>query len=107
MNYPLAILGMAAITLACRATFYLLGERIVFPPLARDALSFVPVAVLSAITVPLILFSGGDSLNLSWRSPWLVGGVAAIAIAWFGKRRLATIAGSLAVFFVWRFLVAG
>ena len=39
MNYVLLILGMAVITWLIRAAVFVLGDRIVFPPLVRTALS--------------------------------------------------------------------
>jgi branched-subunit amino acid transport protein len=52
VNYALMIAGMAVVTIGIRAAIFVLGDRIVFPALVRQALDFVPVTVLSAIVVP-------------------------------------------------------
>ena len=61
------IAGMAAVTIATRATIFVLGDRIVFPPLLRQALDFVPVTVLSAIVVPMVVAPHGAGLEITWQ----------------------------------------
>jgi branched-subunit amino acid transport protein len=63
MNYTLMILGMAAVTVAIKATIFVLGGRVAFPPLLQQALGFVPVTVLTAIIVPMILAPHGEIRN--------------------------------------------
>ncbi|MBC8747686.1 branched-subunit amino acid transport protein [Paraburkholderia sp. WC7.3g] len=102
MNYVVLIVGMAAITWLIRATVFVLGDRLVFPPLLRTALSFVPVTVLTAIIVPMAVSPHGNDAELSWRNPQLVGALAAIVVSALTRRPLLTIAVGLAVFFVWQ-----
>lgn len=104
MNYALLILGMALITWAIRAAVFVLGNRVVFPPLVRTALGFVPVTVLTALIVPMAVAPHG-SPELTWRNPQLVGALAAIAVSALTRRPLLTIAVGLAVFFVWQGVV--
>jgi branched-subunit amino acid transport protein len=105
MNYVLLILGMALITWIIRAAVFVLGERLVFPPLVRTALGFVPVTVLTAIIVPMAVSPHGTSAELTWRNPQLVGALAAIVVSALTRRPLLTIAVGLAVFFVWQGVV--
>jgi branched-subunit amino acid transport protein len=105
MNYVLLILGMAVITWLIRAAVFLLGDRIVFPPLVRTALGFVPVTVLTAIIVPMAISPHGTQAELSWRNPQLVGALAAVAVSALTRRPLLTIAVGLAVFFLWQGVV--
>ena len=100
------IAGMAAMTFPVRYAFYALGDRIQFPPLVRRALSYVPVAVLTAITVPMVLLPDGSHWQLSWRNPWLVGAAVSGLIAWRFKNLLAAIGGGMLVYFLFRW-VAG
>lgn len=65
MNYVVLILGMAVITWVIRAAVFVLGDRLVFPPLVRTALGFVPVTVLTAIIVPMAVSPHGTSAELS------------------------------------------
>lgn len=104
MNYALLILSMALITWAIRAAVFVLGDRVVFPPLVRTALGFVPVTVLTALIVPMAIAPHG-SPELTWRNPQLVGALAAVAASALTRRPLLTIAVGLAVFFVWQGIV--
>lgn len=105
MNYVVLILGMALITWLIRAAVFVLGERLVFPPLVRTALGFVPVTVLTAIIVPMAVSPHGAGAELTWRNPQLVGALAAMIVSALTRRPLVTIAVGLAVFFVWQCVV--
>jgi len=106
MSYVVLILGMAVITCLIRAAVFVLGERVVFPPLVRTALEFVPVTVLTAIIVPMAVAPHGGDAELTWRNPQLVGALAACGVSALTRRPLLTIAFGLAVFFVWQGLLA-
>ncbi|RFU46716.1 AzlD domain-containing protein [Paraburkholderia sp. DHOC27] len=105
MNYALLILGMALITWLIRAAVFVIGERLVFPPLVRTALGFVPVTVLTAIIVPMAVSPHGGDAELTWRNPQLVGALAAVVVSALTRRPLLTIAVGLAVFFIWQGVV--
>ncbi|WP_018150720.1 AzlD domain-containing protein [Leeia oryzae] len=101
MNYTLMIVGMMVATFATRAIFFVLGDRIRFSETLKTALGFVPVTVLTAITVPMLLVPNG-SLDLSYRNPWLVGGVVTVFTALLQKNPLVTIVIGLAAFFAYK-----
>lgn len=103
MTYTLMIAGMAVITFVTKAALFVLGDRIVFPALLKEALAFVPVTVLTAIVVPMVLAPNGTGLELTWRNPQLVAAIAAIAVCAATGRQLLTILVALAVFFGWQF----
>jgi branched-subunit amino acid transport protein len=105
MNYAVLILGMALVTYLIRAAVFVLGDRLVFPPLMRTALGFVPVTVLTALIVPMAVAPHGGSAELTWRNPQLVGALAATAICIATRRPLLTIAVGLATFFIWQGVV--
>ena len=98
------ILGMAAITFAIRYTLFAVGHRVRFNPLVARALTYVPVAVLTAIVAPVMLMPDGQGLQLSLDNAYLIGGVAAIGIAARWGNLIATIAGGMLCFFLWRWL---
>jgi branched-subunit amino acid transport protein len=98
------IIGMAAVTFPVRYAFYALGDRVAFPPLVQRALRYVPVAVLTAIVVPMVLLPGGR-WQLTWRNAWLLGALVSGGIAWRFRNLLVAIAGGLATFFLWRLLL--
>lgn len=107
MNYTLMIAGMAAVTFAVKAVFFVLGDRVAFPAWLREALGFVPVTVLTAIIVPMILAPHNEGLEITWRNPQLVASLVAIVVCAFTRKQLLTIGVGLAVFFGWQFGVLG
>ncbi|HJV87416.1 MAG TPA: AzlD domain-containing protein [Noviherbaspirillum sp.] len=107
MNFTLMILGMAAVTIFIKAAIFVLGGRVVFPPLLQQALGFVPVTVLTAIIVPMVLAPHGEGLELNWRNPQLIGALAAMLVCAATRRQLLTITVALAVFFGWQLGVIG
>ena len=98
------ILGMTGVTFPVRYALYALGQRVAFPALARRALAFVPVSVLTAIIVPMVLLPDGQHWQLDWHNAYLAGAVAAGIISWRWRHLLASISAGLAVFFLWRFM---
>lgn len=104
MNAWLTIAGMAAATLALRASFLLLPERVALPGALRAALRFVPAAVLTAIWAPELLLQKGVLVVAPENARLLAGG-AAIAVAWRWRLTFVTILVGLAALhlFDWLF----
>ena len=94
MTLWLAIVGMGLITLALRASFILLPERLRLPALLRRALPFVPAAVLTAVWAPELALQKGV-LELSIHNERLAAGLVAILVAWRWRLTFATIASGL------------
>ena len=90
MSLWLVILGMGLITFAIRLAPIILIERGELPPLVRQALRFVPPAVLSAIFVPELIEPSGK-FDLSFGNVRLLAGLLAIAVAWRTRNVLLTI----------------
>ena len=103
MTLWLAILGMALVTMALRASFLLLPEGVPLPPLVRRALRYVPAAVLTAIWTPgLVMHGGAPDLSLS--NERLLAGIVAIGVAWrFRLTYLTIFAGMVALHLLSRF----
>lgn len=95
MNIWLAMIGMGLITYALRLGPILLMERIEISGTARQALRFVPAAVLSAIIFPELLMPGG-ALDISLGNERLLAGLLAAVVAWRTKNVLWTIAVGMA-----------
>ena len=95
---------MGLVTLALRASFLLLPERMQLPGLLRRALPFVPAAVLTAIWAPELLLQKGV-LYLSPYNERLLAGAAAIAVAWRWRLTFATIAAGLAALHLFDWLL--
>lgn len=105
MSATLTILGMAVITFFIKAVIFILGDRVAFSPTLRQALSFVPVTVLTAIVVPMVLAPHGQGLELTWRNPQLVAALLAVLVCAATRQQLLTIMAGLAVFFGWQYAI--
>lgn len=88
-------LAMGAVTLAARASFLLLQDRITLPPVLRRSLAYVPPAVLAAIVTPALFEPGG--VGVGPFDARLAAGAVAILVAWRTKSVLATLAVGMAV----------
>ena len=104
LQEALLILGMMAVTFGVRYPILALSGRIRMPPWLVKALNYVPVAVLSAITVPIMLAPRGD-LQLNLANEYLVAGVASIIFVAFTRHLLWTIVLGMTLFLILRFLV--
>ncbi len=106
MNTALLILGMALINLAIRWPVYLFANHFRFPPIIERALAFVPVAVLTAIIVPTVLYPGdGTKLDITWNNPSLLAALVACAVSYFSKNLFATIGAGVVAFLLLRWLL--
>jgi branched-subunit amino acid transport protein len=98
MNIWLVMLLGGLITFGMRFSLIYLFGRFHIPETMRQALRYVPPAVLSAIIFPELFFHEG-MLNLSLDNTRLLAGLVAILVAWISRNTLVTIlAGILALF---------
>ncbi|WP_462384114.1 AzlD domain-containing protein [Pseudomonas sp. Marseille-QA0892] len=97
----LMIIGMLVITFSIRYSFFA-WPSLRFSPAIRQALHYVPIAVLTAIVVPAMLMPGGNDLDVSFDNAYLLGGIATIILAAATRHLLVTIAGGLVIFFLLR-----
>ncbi|MGE8497827.1 MAG: AzlD domain-containing protein [Pseudomonas sp.] len=95
------IFGMLVITYSIRYSLFAFPD-LRFPPLIRQALHYVPTAVLTAIVVPVMFMPDGQQWQVSLDNAYLLAGLATIAIAALTRHLLATIGGGLLVFFLLR-----
>ena len=86
----LLILGGMVITYLIRSLFILVFPPERLPETIRNALLYVPPAVLAALIFPEVLLQQ-DRLNLTWSNYRLVAAVAASLIAWRTKNTWLTI----------------
>jgi branched-subunit amino acid transport protein len=98
MNIWLVMLLGGLITFAIRFSLIYLFGRLHIPETMRQALRYVPPAVLSALIFPELFFHEG-MLDLSLDNTPLLAGLVAILVAWISRNTLITIlAGMLALF---------
>jgi len=86
-------------TFATRLSMIFLLERLEMPDWFRRSLRFVPVAVLSAITLPELVSRNG-ALDLSFSNPQLLSGILAILVAWRTRNVLLTILAGMAALLI-------
>jgi branched-subunit amino acid transport protein len=91
----LAIAGVSVSTFVLRASFILFIDPHRFPHWFRQALKFVPPAVLAAIVAPGLVMPEG-SLDLSLRNPRLLAGLVAIAATLRVRNAVAAIGTGMA-----------
>lgn len=101
----LLIIGMVIVTFLPRYLPMLIVGRIELTERWFRALRYVPVAVLTAISVPEALLRD-NQIRFDVSNAYLYASLAAIVIAWRFNNLLATIGGGLLFFFVWRFVFA-
>ena len=99
------IIGMMLVTYPARYPLLAIVGRVNLPlPIVR-ALRFVPVAVLSAIIAPELLYRDG-TMSLALDNEYLAAGLLAILVAWRWGNLMITIAAGMGGFFLWRALGA-
>jgi len=93
----LLIVGMMIVTFGVRYPILSLSGRVELPNWLKTALGFVPVAVLSALSAPIILMPEGQ-LYFSPQNEYLVAGVFSIVVAALSKNLLLTISSGMILF---------
>lgn len=96
--------GMAAVTFLIRYPALAVVGRINLPVAVREALQYVPVAVLTAIIMPAVLLSDGQP-DIALDNAYLVAGIVAAGVAYWSRNLTWTILVGMVFFLVWRALV--
>ena len=91
MKLWIIIAGVSITTFLLRASFILFANPHKFPHAFRQALSFVPAAVMAAIVMPGLAMPNGV-LDLAWTNPRLVAGLLALLVAGRSRHPLAAVA---------------
>jgi branched-subunit amino acid transport protein len=102
MNEVILIAGMAAVTIAARYPVLVLVGKINLPQGVLRALKFVPVAVLTAIIAPAVLFPRSSQIEVGYTNEYLVAGLVATLIAWRSRNLLLTIGAGMLALWAWR-----
>jgi branched-subunit amino acid transport protein len=105
MHEALLIAGMFAVTFSIRYLPFAYAHKISFPLWLQQALSYVPVAALTAIIAPVVLFHGGDNLDMSLHNAHLLTAIVALVISVLSKSMLFTVASGLMVFALVKFML--
>jgi branched-subunit amino acid transport protein len=106
MNYDASLwlififIGLA--TTLPRASFIVLGNRVVLPSVLQRALRYAPAAALAAIVVPDVLVVGG---TLEVFNPKLAAAIVAVAAAALSRNPWLPFIGGMAALLGLRFLL--
>jgi len=96
MTLWLVILGVSASTFLLRASFIVFADPTRFPKRFRQALAYVPPAVLAAFVVPGLLIQQG-AIDFGSSNPRWIAGVIAIVVGARTRNALAAIATGMVV----------
>ncbi len=99
------IVFMMLVTFGVRYPVLALVGRVNLPYSVQRALKFVPVAVLSALSAPIVLTNDGQ-WNVSFDNAYLAASIVAILVAWKTRHLLLTIVVGMAVFAFWRVVLS-
>ena len=95
-------LGMAAITLGCRAFFLLPKEDLPMPRWLRQGLGYAPVAALAAVVAPELVMTQGHLID-TWRDARVFGALAGLAFYAWRRSLFGTIVCGTGVMLALRF----
>jgi branched-subunit amino acid transport protein len=95
-------IGMAAITLLCRASFLLPEQELPMPRWLREGLRLAPTAALAAVVAPELVMSQGQLID-TWRDARLFGAAAGLAFYVWRPSLFGTIVFGTAVMLALRF----
>jgi len=95
---------MTIATVITRSSFFMLGHAVKIPHRLQHALRYAPAAALAGIVIPdLVLMSGSVADNLL--NPKLLAAIGACLIFLLTRHLLATIAGGMALFTLFRLVL--
>ena len=99
MSIWITLAGMGLVTFGVRVVPFLAIERLRLSPRVVQALTFVPVAVLSAILAQEVFAPGGD-ISLTVGNHRVLAAAIAVVVAWRTKSVVVTlVAGMLSLWF--------
>ncbi len=93
------IVAMLAVTYLPRMLPFALASRIRLPMWMQEAMSYVPIAVLTVIIVQTSLFKQ-DQLQLTLTNPYIWAAFAAFVVARIQAKLFITVLSGLIVFFI-------
>jgi branched-subunit amino acid transport protein len=103
MKTWLIILAVSVITFLLRASFVVFADPHRFPHAFRQALTFVPPAVLAAIVAPGLLIRDGV-LDFTLSNERLFAGLVAIVATIFVRNAMAAIAAGMSTLWLLQWL---
>lgn len=99
------IVAVGAVNYFARLSFIALFARRDMLPLLAEGLKHVPVAVLTAIVVPAVVFVGPGVLRIDPGNAKLTAAVVAAIVAWRRQGAILTIASGMLVLWSLRYIM--
>ncbi|MBN1882588.1 MAG: AzlD domain-containing protein [Deltaproteobacteria bacterium] len=90
----LTLLGMGAVTYLTRVLFIVFLDDEKLSPFVKRCLRFVPVAVLTSITIPLVAAPGG-TFSPTWNNPYFLAGFLTAGLAAVTRNLVVTVVGGI------------
>ncbi len=110
MNRELTIwlltLAVGAITYSARLSFIALFARRDMAPLLAQGLKHVPVAMLTAIVVPAVVFTPPGVLRIDPGNAKLIAALVAGIVAWRRQSAVLTIGSGMAVLWALQYVMS-
>ncbi|MFL6692100.1 MAG: AzlD domain-containing protein [Ramlibacter sp.] len=97
-------LGMALITLLCRAFFLLPEHELPMPRWLREGLRYAPIAALAAVVAPELVMTQGHLID-TWRDARIFGALTGLAFYAWRRSLFGTIVSGTAVMLALRFML--
>jgi len=104
MNAAIIIFGMFLVTFGVRYGSLVITQQIALSPAFMRALRYVPVAVLTALTIPFLVYRE-NGLDLSLQNPYWGAGILTIVCSALTTNLILTIIVGMGAFFVWRMVL--
>lgn len=101
------ILACCLVTFAMRGPAMVLFSSLQVPDFVRQALPFVPICVLVAITAPALLAPNGGVVVWPLQNAWLAAGLAAGLIAAWRRDLVSPVLAGLAIYWLLQWLGLG
>ena len=95
-------IGMAVITLLCRASFLLPQQELPMPRWLREGLRYAPTAALSAVVAPELVLTQGHLID-TWHDARIFGALAGLAFYAWRRSLFGTIVCGTGVMLALRF----
>jgi len=102
----LLIIAVGAITYSARLSFIALFARRDMPPLLTHGLKHVPVAMLTAIVVPAVVFGPPGVLRIDPGNAKLIAALVAGIVAWWRQSAVLTIASGMIVLWALQYVMS-
>lgn len=99
VDFILANLAMAVVTYLCRALFTISVSSVRISPWWEHYLTFIPLAVLTALVTPYLLLPG-PAMKLSLINPFSLAGVVTFIISYRTKNLILSVAIGMGVYLV-------